>query len=63
MVRANHPACDEGCHTITPRIADYSFNDFREVSQLVRLGEEAARESLPEIVRSLEASSSKPAST
>jgi NTE family protein len=62
MVRANHPACNDSCHTITPQIAELSFTDFREVPELVRRGEEAAREALPEIVRSLGTTPSKPAS-
>jgi hypothetical protein len=57
MVRANHPACDDACHTITPRIAEFSFTDFREIPELVRCGEQAAREALPRILRDLEVSS------
>jgi NTE family protein len=56
MVRANHPACDESCHTITPRITEFSFTDFKEVPDLVRRGEDAARDALPRILRALEAS-------
>jgi NTE family protein len=54
MVRGNHPACEAGCHTITPRIADFSFTDFGEVPELVLRGEEAARAALPEILRKIE---------
>ena len=60
MVRANHPSCDDGCHVITPRIADMSFTDFSEVTELVRRGEEAAREALPEILRGLDSTRETP---
>jgi len=51
MVRANHPDLDGDCHTITPRIAEFSFTDFKEVPELVRRGEEAAAEALVSIRR------------
>jgi NTE family protein len=51
MIRANHPDCNEGCHVITPRIAEFSFTDFKEVPELVRRGEEAAAEALASIRR------------
>ena len=54
MVRANHPACGNACHTITPPIAEFSFTDFSEVTELVRRGEQAARDALPEILRDVE---------
>jgi len=54
MVRGNHPACGEGCLTITPRIAEFSFTDFGEAPELIRRGEEAARAALPEILKRME---------
>ena len=54
MVRANHPECGQACHTITPRIAEFSFTDFEEVRGLVRRGEEAAAESVAAIRRDVE---------
>jgi NTE family protein len=60
MVRANHPDCDEGCHVITPQIAEFSFTDFSEVTDLVRRGEQAARAALPKILDALEGQSGRP---
>jgi len=60
MVRGNHPACESGCHVITPRIAEFSFTDFDEVPELVRRGEQAALAALPAIRRGMEAARTRP---
>ena len=60
MVRANHPECGEGCHVIKPRIAELSFTDFSEVTELVRRGEQAARAALPEILGPLQSRDERP---
>lgn len=51
MIRANHPSVGEDCIMIRPDVADFSFTDFKEVPELIRRGEEAARVALPEILR------------
>ena len=60
MVRANHPSCGDGCHVITPQIADMSFTDFNEVTELVRRGEAAARKALPAILGELDSTRETP---
>lgn len=53
LIRGNHPRRRTADYTITPDIADFSFTDFREVSELVRRGEEAARAALPFLLEEL----------